>query len=290
MHVFTIKDMENLSGIKAHTLRMWEQRYQLLVPKRKTSNHRLYNNEDLKQLLRIAFLYRNGLKISHIAGLQEDARKKMALHQAGQKPKDSFLNQLLEAAIDFNMLQFEELLSQSVAQLGIEQCVTSIIYPYLEKIGLLWLTDNAIPAQEHFSSNIIRSQLLLAIDALPPASSRKLCLLFTPPGEFHEIPLLFFHYLLRKNGTRVWYAGANCTMPVLKQVCENNRVSHLVFYHITPTALPDQDAFVYLLCQQFNQQQVIAAGPANAQLTSRAANLTILNSLHAELFFARQAE
>ncbi|RFM27188.1 MerR family transcriptional regulator [Deminuibacter soli] len=288
MHAFTIKDMENLSGIKAHTLRIWEQRYRLMIPKRGDSNHRVYDNEDLKQLLRISFLYHNGFKISHIARLQQDALKALALNQLQRKPFGSLQNQLLEAMIDFDDLSFSQALNYAMRQLGVEECMLQVVYPYLEKTGLFWLTNSAMPVQEHFASNIIRHRLLTEIDALPRATgSPQRYLLFTPPGEHHEIPLLFIYYMLKKAGKNVLYAGAGIDTDTL-QLIAGRPVTHLFYYQITNFMKQQPEEYASRLCQDFSTQQVVAGGPVTRQITNRLPNLTVLNSLQSQLDYLRK--
>ena len=200
MNHFTIKDIENLSGIKAHTLRIWEQRYQLFIPKRKESKHRYYDNEDLKHILRISQLYHNGVKISKIAQLPASSIRSMAMEQyIGKQNADAYIHRLIEASIDFDEERFEELFEQALKQFGLEVTIIDVMYAFLERIGLLWLTDHVIPAQEHFASNIIKRKIISALDALKtkPSPSSGTYVLFTPEGEQHEIPLLLNHYLMK---------------------------------------------------------------------------------------------
>src|SRR5215204_1774106 len=158
MQSFTIKDIENLTGIKAHTLRIWEQRYRFFTPKRKESLHRIYDNEDLKQLLRISFLYNSGWKISKIANLSSDEVQDLVKNaEVGKENYRVFVNHLIEAALDFNEYAFIEQLNRIIETTGFEKSITEICYPFLLKIGHLWSTNNVIPAQEHFSSYIIQN-------------------------------------------------------------------------------------------------------------------------------------
>jgi DNA-binding transcriptional MerR regulator len=168
MQQFTIKDVENLCNIKAHTIRIWEQRYKLIVPKRKESLRRIYDNEDLKQLLRVSFLYHNGWKISRIASLTEDEIiNEVYKSEINSITYKNYIIQLIVAAIDFNEPQFLEILDSLTRKIGFEKCVTDICYPYLQRVGLLWVTNNVIPAQEHFSSYIIMHKIIAEIDKLP---------------------------------------------------------------------------------------------------------------------------
>jgi DNA-binding transcriptional MerR regulator len=160
MQSFTIRDIENLTGIKAHTLRIWEQRYSFLKPQRKESKHRFYNNEDLKQLLCISYLYHNGYKISRIATLSpEEITEKVNAIGATEIKYETITQKLLIAAIDFNEAEFLRFLNEMIEEIGFEKCITEVCYPYLVKVGLLWDTNNIIPAQEHFSSYIIQRKI-----------------------------------------------------------------------------------------------------------------------------------
>ncbi|MFN3446796.1 MAG: DNA/RNA non-specific endonuclease, partial [Bacteroidia bacterium] len=183
-YIITIDSLENLTGIKAHTLRVWEQRYGIVVAQRKESNHRFYDNEDLKKVLRIAYLYHQGYKISKIALLDANQIKTLAINNEKGNAVDILVNTLLEASIDFDETQFETSLDFAFKQFGFEKTILQVIYPYLEKIGIFWMIDNIIPAQEHFSSNIIRHKIIAATEkiAKPLSTSKKQVVLFTPLG------------------------------------------------------------------------------------------------------------
>src|SRR5262245_962719 len=136
MNFFSIRDIENLTGIKANTLRIWEQRYQLFNPKRRESKHRFYDNEDLKFILRIAYLYNNGYKISQIAGFSPDEIRKMSLElKPSEDNLEIFINQLTEAAIDLDQVRFDKILHTLVLHTGFEKSVTRVLFPLLKRIG-----------------------------------------------------------------------------------------------------------------------------------------------------------
>lgn len=201
MNQFTIKDIENLSGIKAHTWRIWEQRYRIGIAQRKESNHRFFDNDNLKKILRISYLYHGGIKISKIVALEPEEMKEMALSKLPKENENDFyIKELIEASIDLDEERFERTFNEALEKSGIEEVILNIINPFQEKIGVLWLTDHLIPAQEHFTSNIIMQKLAASIDnlALEKNTGKKEILLFTPERERHEIPLLFVHYLLKK--------------------------------------------------------------------------------------------
>ena len=164
MNQFTIKDLEHLSGIKAHTIRVWEQRYSFLTPQRTETNIRYYNNEHLKLILNIALLNKYGFKISHIDKMNEDdIRQKIMALSHTEAQEENRINQLIECMVDVDMQNFETLLDRYIKENSVEKAVLQIIYPFLERIGMLWLTNNIHPAQEHLVSNIIRQKLIIAI-------------------------------------------------------------------------------------------------------------------------------
>ena len=209
MGKYSIKELERLSGIKAHTLRIWEKRYGLFEPDRTETNIRYYSDNDLKRLLNISILITNGVKISKIVSMQADEIKDAVVEIEDKEIlKRKRIDDLIVPMIDFDEDEFDRLFESYAKELGIEKTFTSIIYPFLEKVGLLWLTDEINPSQEHFVSHIIRQKLLAAIDFLPSVpNDAERALLFLPEGEYHEIGLLFFAFLYKQRGVRVFYFG-----------------------------------------------------------------------------------
>src|SRR3982751_3024072 len=184
MNNFSIKDIERLSGIKAHTLRIWEQRHGLLLCKRKESQHRYYDNEDLKQVLRIAHLYHNGYKVSKIAKLSPEDIKKLANVGSSENSYGILINQLVEASIDYDQPRFVSIIDTTMLQLGFEKSIVHVFYPFFEKIGLLWMTEHVLPAQEHFSSYLIQNKIIASIDAIEqPVKGNSRVIIFSPSGE-----------------------------------------------------------------------------------------------------------
>lgn len=279
MQYFTIKDIENLSGIKAHTLRIWEQRYNLFIPKRKGSLHRIYDNEDLKRLLQIAFLYHNGWKISKIAELSSD--EIIELVRKTEISSDTYRNfilQLLEAAIDFNEAWFVQLLDELSQKIGFDKCIKEVCYPYLQRVGLLWVTSNIIPAQEHFSSYIIQNKIIAETEKVSMLTEEAEVVLFSPKGEFHELPLLFINYLLKKNGWSVVYLGSNVTKEVLQPFTTNKSVKYLFFHLITNFTGWEPDMYFEDLCRNFRDKTIIATGSVVHQMQRSFTNMKLLRS------------
>ena len=237
MNRFSIKDIENLTGIKAHTLRIWEQRYGILQPKRTPTNIRYYDAYDLKHVLRIALLNQYGYKISKIHQMTNEDMNSLI-----QKINDeSFqllaqVNKLIEKTLDVDTDGFELLLDRYIKKNSVESCVEELIFSFLEKIGIMWMTDRLIPAQEHIVSNIIYRKLALAIEKLPkPQPDGPLILLFLPEGEIHDIGLLYVYYILQKNNKKVIYLGANSPMKDVQYIYELKKPKYL-YTHLTSTA------------------------------------------------------
>jgi len=234
MNAFTIKDLENLSGIKAHTIRIWEQRYSFLRPKRTDTNIRYYTNEELKKVLNIALLNKYGFKISHIDKMteQEIHQKIISLNQA-EAQQERLINEMLQYMVDLDMEQFEGLLDQFIAAKGIDKAISYLVFPFLDKIGILWLTNNIHPAQEHLVTNIIRQKLIVGIESVVThlTSDRKV-VLFLPEGEHHELGLLYAYYLLKSKGVQVVYLGANVPLTDLDYIVETKKPDY-VYTHLT---------------------------------------------------------
>jgi DNA-binding transcriptional MerR regulator len=200
MNSFTIKDLESLSGIKAHTIRIWEQRYSFLKPQRTDTNIRVYSCDELKILLNVALLNKYGFKISHIDKLNDnEINQKLVSLTDVQAQQEKMVNDLIGNMIDMDIDLFETTLDKYIRAKGIERTIHQLIFPFLERIGILWQTNHINPAQEHLVSNIIRQKLIVGIDhATPMIASNKTILLFLPEGEHHELGLLYMYYLLKE--------------------------------------------------------------------------------------------
>ena len=237
MDVFTIKDLENLTGIKAHTIRIWEQRYSFLKPVRSNSNIRCYNSDELKTILNISLLNRYGYKISHIDRMPEcEINEKILLLSQVEALQERVVNELIQCMLKLNMEVFEFELDKFIRINGIEKCILKIIFPFLERIGILWLTNHINPAQEHLVSNIIRSKLIVGIEGIKNKKRLdkhfKKVLLFLPEGEYHELGLLFIYYLLKKEGFIVLYVGANIPVKFMASIAKRKEPV-ILYSHLT---------------------------------------------------------
>ncbi len=262
MNAFTIKDLENLSGIKAHTIRIWEQRYNFLKPQRTSTNIRYYSNEELKTILNIALLNKYGFKISHIGRMQaHEIRERILSLDDAMAVRERIINDLVQEMVDLDMEKFEKTLGSYIQSKGIERTVTQIIFPFLEKIGILWQTGHINPAQEHLVSNIIRQKLIVAIESVSPiAQLSRTVLLYLPEGEHHELGLLFMYYLLKNRGFQAIYLGANVPVKDVEFVVHLKKPDHIFIHLTTGAAGFNFEKFIAGISQQFSHIPVMISG------------------------------
>lgn len=238
MKLYQIAELEQLTGIKAHTIRIWEKRYNLIEPTRTSTNIRRYDDEQVKKLLNVCTLLANGHKISKIAELKgkEISSKINLLQQTGNTNSiaESFINQLMSAMIGFNDQAFEKAYSAAVQKLGLFDAMLNVFYPLFHKIGVMWVTNNLTPVQEHFASCIINRKLMAAIDGLPLPTKKKTFLLLLPPGEFHDVSLLFANYIIKSKGYKTIYLGQNVPYENISTVLKETKADYLLMFYITP--------------------------------------------------------
>jgi MerR family transcriptional regulator, light-induced transcriptional regulator len=234
MNAFTIKDLENITGIRAHTIRIWEQRYSFLKPQRTETNIRYYSNEELKAILNISLLNKYGYKISHIDKMSvAEIREKIVTLSNTQAQVERVVNDLIQHMVDLDMEKFEELLDSYISIKGVDKTIIQLIFPFLERIGILWLTNHINPAQEHLVTNIIRQKLVVGIEnAFTHLKSNKTVLLFLPEGEHHEIGLLYMYYTLKSRGVKVLYLGSNVPIKDVEFVANLKKPDNL-YTHLT---------------------------------------------------------
>ena len=210
MAVYSIKELEKLSGIKAHTIRIWEKRYNLIDPHRTNTNIRYYTDNDLKKILNVAVLNRHGIKISSIAKLNDlELREEILRVSANSDSNDTLIDSMVLSMIDLDEYKLESLIDKSIHKIDLKSTVTEVLYPFLEKVGILWLSGDVYPAQEHFVSYLIRQKIIAATEKISSKFNPdgKKFLLFLPEGEWHEIALLFSQYLIREANHDVIYLG-----------------------------------------------------------------------------------
>ena len=261
MDQFSISQLQQLSGIKAHTIRIWEQRYGALVPERSEGNTRYYDSHQLRRLLNIVSLLKDGYKISQIGPMEDEelARLLSLKLEESRLTKDKneyYVSQLIAAAVSYDEAYFNTVYHQCIQQQGLKNTYTGVLYPLLNRMGLMWEIDSFSPAQEHFTSNLIKQKIFAAIDRFPPdADAKKKWLLFLPENEFHEIGLLFANYLLRESGHQVIYLGSNVPLNTLdKAAHEVHPTDILLFFvhHLDRNAAEDYLKRVNKIFQKAN--------------------------------------
>ena len=245
MAVYSIGDLEKLSGIKAHTIRIWEKRYDLLSPRRTDSNIRYYEDGDLKQLMNVAILKKQGMRISEIAAMS-NREVKQEVRKANQKNIGGHpqIDALTLAMIEFDQNHFDELMDQYIESMGFEKCMLKVIYPLLNKLSILWMTGSILPVQEQFMSLMIRNRIISANNYLPPPTSDITFLLFLPKNENQEISMLFFQHILKARSKRAINIGSINSLDELKDACDIAKPNFL--FTMINQAPEDMTAQAYL--------------------------------------------
>lgn len=279
MSVYSIKDLEHLSGIKAHTIRIWEQRYNLFSPQRTSTNIRFYNDDDLKLILNIASLKNHGIKISKIVAMPKDVLaeevQKIGFEELSYEDQ---ISALTIAMIDLDEAWFTSILELSTEKMGFEKAMIEIIYPFMRKIGILWMTNSINPAQEHFISHLVRQKLIVATDHAQVNENGPLFLLFLPEGELHELGLLFANFLLRSKGARTVFFGQTVPLEALEEVYHKLNPEYLMTAMTTAPEAKGVNKFVKRLGDKFKNSKVYVTGSrVIGQDLELPNNVTVLN-------------
>lgn len=283
MGYYSIKDLENLTGIKAHTIRMWEQRYDIIKPSRTDTNIRLYEADQLKLMLNIALLNNHGFKISKIANMSREEVYEKVRETIGKATNyEDQINALTVAMIDLDEDSFEKIIATNILQYGFEKVMIHIIYPFLIRIGALWTTDAINPAQEHFITNLIRQKLIVAIDGQfePNRTNPKKFILYLPEGELHEISLLFNYYLIKSRGNKVIYLGQSLPLRDLYEVNQVHKADFIMSIITSTPGMEDIQTYVDLLGQKFPHTTILLSGYQVVGQDLRVAkNIHIINQI-----------
>lgn len=285
---FSIKDLENLTGIKAHTIRIWEKRYNLLQPNRSDTNIRNYSLASLQKLLNISFLNKNGYKISKIAQLVEDEIPVKVRELASRaKVEDHAINAFKLSMLNFDQVLFYNTYNNLIENKTFSNIFYTIFVPLLEELGLLWQTNTITPAHEHFLSVHIKQKILLNIErlqSLEPKPSSKTFILYLPDNEVHDIGLLFTNYKLRSKGYHTIFLGESVPMDSLVSVLEFfDEITFISYFTVYPELedIPNYiNEFDVLLLDDKTKLKLL--GPKLTQLKdtiSLPTNVSIYNSI-----------
>ena len=283
MNSFTISQLQRYSGVSVHSIRAWEKRYNALKPDRSDGNTRNYNGNQLRRLLNITSLMNTEYKISELCSMSDSKLHELMNRQLETAINgDEFLvSQMVAAALEFNESLFDKIFSRAVMSYGIEGTYIRVIYPSLERLGLMWSADKIAPAQEHFISNLIRQKLSSSIDLLPVSeSSKNHWILFLPENEFHESGLLMANYLIRNAGHRCTYLGSNVPIDTLKQAAKQLKPSAFLFFLVAANDREEDNSIVYNMTKYFPSQNIhVAAGAVRLSHLKNKKNVVLLKSV-----------
>jgi len=286
---FSISQLQQFSGIKAHTIRIWEQRYNALQPNRSEGNTRNYSGEQLRRLLNIVSLLNTDSKISELCSLSDEKLNQLVEAQGaplleGDPAYEFYVSQMVAAALEYNEVRFDKVFSNALLRYGLKDAYLRIVYPSLSRLSLMWSTSVLAPAQEHFITGLFRQKFLAATDALPvptsAAAAKDTWVLFLPEDEFHEMGLLLANYLLRQAGKKVIYLGANLPFDSLVAAVKAIKPANLLFFLVGKNDPGYDREELTRTCQQFNHL-AIYTGCDVARLPDfrKPKNLNLLHSV-----------
>ena len=293
MSHYSIKEIEQLSGIKAHTLRIWEQRYNFIKPKRTDSNIRYYDDADLRFVLNVSLLKDHGHKISRICSMAEhDIQNEVNLLMEKKLGFPEQIQSLTLAMLELDEERFEKTLSKNILQIGFERTMMNLIYPFFQRIGILWQTGAITPAQEHFISYLVRQKIIVAIDGqiVNSDSYNGKYLLYLPENELHEMSLLFSAYIIKSRNNKVIYIGQNVPHEDLVQIYLDHNPDFLLTVMTTNPPSKDAQPYVYKLSESFTNSKILISGhqvvgqdldiPENVVLLNKLQDLIDFCDLH----------
>jgi DNA-binding transcriptional MerR regulator len=284
MNFYQINDLERLSGVKAHTIRIWEKRYGLIMPHRTDTNIRYYDDIQLKKILNVAALSMVGFRISKIAAMEEkelkaQVKKSQSL-ELSDKKYEFYINDLIVSMLDFDEPTFNQLLDAIMKQFGVQEAMIKVVYPFLHKTGVLWRVDETMPVQEHFATTLLKRKLFTLISLQPKAKHPdKKIVLFLPSNEWHEIGLLFAEYLLRLQGYVTVNLGQNVPFVDIELVIQKVQPQYLLTFLISDSHEDEIIQLQTLLLKKYKNIHCLLAGPHTkmAPFVGKK-NLNILNN------------
>ncbi len=267
MAEYKIRDLEVLSGIKAHTIRIWEKRYTLFSPERTDTQIRTYSDDDLTRCINISILNRCGFKISTIATMSDREIHDHVMECNGKNAEDVAIERLIVALIEMDERLFHDTLNDLIQSVGLTLTFTDKLIPFLDRIGIMWLVGTINPAQEHFMSNLIRQKVISETDRLPiPQKKTVDALLFLPEHEQHEISLLFYNFMLRDKGFSTVYLGQSVPYDALCLCIEKLKPQTMITSWLTAVDENFMQSYFMRLTKESAKIPVLAGG---IQINSR---------------------
>ncbi len=270
---YSISDLEQLSGVQTHTIRIWERRYHALEPLRSAGNTRFYDDSQLRRLLNIVGLHETGLKISQVCALSDEEMDSLLETQlkdtiSKNTKFEYYISQMLNYGLAYDEFHFDELISDCILNQGLIVSYKHVIYPLLVRLGLMWRMDHICPAQEHFISNILRQKLYKGIHDLPLSQDKGASwLLFLPEDESHDIGLLFANYILKEAGQKVIFLGGRVPLGSVEDALKNGKIDHLLLFMVRSRPTADANAYLNELSNHAKNGRIHLAG--NGKLISQ---------------------
>ncbi|GAB1452832.1 MerR family transcriptional regulator [Draconibacterium sp.] len=259
---YSIKDLEVLSGVKAHTIRIWEKRYKLLVPSRTETNIRYYDDADLRRILNVSMLVNNGFKISKVAKFDEQKIKETVIEITKKSTTETdYIERLILYMLNFDNIGFINFTNELIAKKGFEDAYLKVFFALFERIGTYWQVGSIFPAQEHYVTNILRQKLIAEIDRLEfDNRNGSSMLFFLPEGELHEMSLLFYSYLAQKSGYNVIYLGQFLPFEDLEKIQSHIKIDFVFTAFVNAIPKEELESFLVKLKDVFQHQKVFITG------------------------------
>lgn len=261
MTLYSIKDMEHLSGIKAHTIRIWEKRYGLLDPDRTDTNIRSYSDRDVRRILNVAMLVKSGYKISTVSLFDEQKLQSEVIRiNRNSIDPDKNIDQLLFLTVNLDSFGFEKLMNLIISQNGFRKTIEHVIFPFFERIGILWQAGSIFTAHEHFVSNLIRNRFIRETGNFESNETSKSVLFFLRENEWHELSLLYFNFLAAQAGLRCVYLGQSLPFEDLANLLTASKYDFVCTSFIHAIEKPEIERYLANLSLVFNQDKILIAG------------------------------
>ncbi|HUW04830.1 MAG TPA: MerR family transcriptional regulator [Williamwhitmania sp.] len=280
MAIYSIKDLELLTGIKAHTIRMWERRYHIVEPARTLTNIREYSDDDLKKLLNVSILNNCGMKISMLAHMSFAELTTTVTNVVDKHKSPGLLTeQLVIAMVNFDEKTFDDIINGSITSNGFGYALEKLIFPFLDKLGMMWQIGEIIPAHEHFASSLIRNRILHETGLLGPNRGElPKHIFFLPEGEYHELVLLSLNYLTRAKRLNTLYLGQSVPLADIISVGKQLHPKFFIFSATFPQ--PHKlDQLMKELSIHFPLSTIIGGGPALDEIKRKPKTFAKLSTL-----------
>ena len=270
MERYTLNDLEKLTGIKTATIRIWERRYRLIKPHRTETNRRWYDDEDLRRILNITILYRHDVKISVIAAMSgAEIEEKVSMLLRGNTTPDIQIDSLILGMVNLDEAAINDQLMRSIINKGFAETFSGLVFPFLRRVGEMWMTGSIDIGAEHFVTNLFRRRLICAIDSLPPPANpdKKRVLMYLPEGELHEMGLLFYYFVIRKMGHEVLYLGQLTPFDAVADIYDRWHPQVVITGGMTGLPYTKPDEYLKRISVRLHDVKILVSGALAAPAT-----------------------